>query len=133
MTDSDTSTEVLSSTLVAVYTAYFRFDQINLENDESSRAGPSSNLLVVPNHVKTATASRVAAPTIWNNLPEFVEDIDSFNVFKCRLKSHMLDVAFKTAALFNWRLCLGLHKQRSTALSVTQWNCIVLKNLFQSK
>ena len=44
----------------------------------------SSNLLVVPNRVKTVTASRafrVAAPTIWNNLPDSVEVADSFNVF----------------------------------------------------
>jgi len=34
--------------------------------------------------VQTVTASRafrVAAPTIWNNLPDFVKLADSFNVF----------------------------------------------------
>jgi len=57
----------------------------------------SSNLLIVPNRVKTVTASRafrVAAPTIWNNLPDFVKVADSFNVFKRRLKCHLFDAAF---------------------------------------
>ena len=58
----------------------------------------SHNLLIVPNRVKTVTASRafrVAAPTIWNNLPDFVKVADSFNVFKRRLKCHLFDAAFK--------------------------------------
>jgi len=49
----------------------------------------SSDLLIVPHHVKTVTAShtfRVVAPTIWNNLPDFVKVADSFNVVKRRLK-----------------------------------------------
>jgi len=36
----------------------------------------SSDLRIVPHRVKTVIASRafrVAAPTIWNNLPDFVE------------------------------------------------------------
>ena len=57
----------------------------------------SSNLLIVLDCVKTVTAShafRVAAPTIWNNLPDFVEVADSFNIFKHQLKCHLFDVAF---------------------------------------
>ena len=57
----------------------------------------SSNLLIVPNRVKTVTASRafrVAAPTIWNTLPDFVKVSDSFYVFKRRLKCHLFDAAF---------------------------------------
>ena len=57
----------------------------------------SSNLLVVPNRVETVTASRtfrVAAPTIWNNLPNSVKVADSFNVFKRRLKCHLFNEAF---------------------------------------
>jgi len=45
----------------------------------------SSDLLIVPHHVKTVTVSRafrIAAPTILNNLPDFVKVADSFNVFK---------------------------------------------------
>ena len=57
----------------------------------------SYNLLVVPNRVKTVTSSRafrVAAPTIWNNLPDSVKVADSFNVFKRRLKCHLFNEAF---------------------------------------
>jgi len=57
----------------------------------------SSDLLIVPQRVKTVTASRafrVAAPTIWNNLPDYVKVADSFNVLKRRLKCHLFDAAF---------------------------------------
>jgi len=57
----------------------------------------SSDLLIVPHRAKTDTASRtfrVAAPTIWNNLPDFVEVADSFDVFKRRLKCHLSDAVF---------------------------------------
>jgi len=56
----------------------------------------SSDLLIVPHHVKTVTAPRafrVAKPTIWNNLPDFVKVADSSNR----------------------RLCLAAHKQRIAA------------------
>jgi len=33
-------------------------------------------------------------PIIWNNLPDFVEVADSFNVFKHRLKCHLFDATF---------------------------------------
>ena len=51
-----------------------------------------TGLLVVPKHTKTVTASRafrVAAPTVWNTLPQFVRSADSFTVFKNRLKCHL--------------------------------------------
>jgi len=57
----------------------------------------SSDLMIVPHRVKTVTASRafrVVAPTVWNNLPDFVKVADSFNVFKRRLKCHLFDAAF---------------------------------------
>jgi len=56
-----------------------------------------SDLLIAPHRVKTVTASRdirVAAPAIWNNLPNFVKVADSFNVFKHHLKCHLFDAAF---------------------------------------
>ena len=70
-----------------------------LFNYQPARTLRSSNshLLVVPNRVKTVTASRafsVAAPTIWNILPIAVKTADSFNVFKRRLKCHLFDTAF---------------------------------------
>jgi hypothetical protein len=70
-----------------------------LINYQPARALQSSDshLLVVPNRIKTVTASRafsVAAPTIWNNLPITVKTADSFNVFKNRPKRHLFDVAF---------------------------------------
>jgi Reverse transcriptase (RNA-dependent DNA polymerase) len=51
-------------------------------------------------HVKSVTASRashVAAPTIWNNLPDSVKAADSFSVFKRRLKCYL----FSTRLLIN--------------------------------
>jgi len=54
----------------------------------------SSDLLIVPHRVKTVTASRairVAAPTIWSSLHDFVKVADSFNVFKRCLKYHLFD------------------------------------------
>jgi len=58
----------------------------------------SSDLLIVPHRVTIVKASRafhVAAPTIWNNLPDFVNVADSLNVFKRHLKCHLFDAAFK--------------------------------------
>jgi hypothetical protein len=52
-----------------------------------TQCSSNSNLHVVPNRVKTVAASRavrVAAPTIWNNLPDSAKAADSFNAFKCR-------------------------------------------------
>jgi len=54
-------------------------------------------LLLVPHRVKTGTPSpafRVAAPIIWNNLPDFVKLADSPNFFKRRLKCLLFDAAF---------------------------------------
>jgi len=67
--------------------------------------------MTVPHSVKTVrpTASRafrVAAPTIWNNLPDFVKVADSFNVFKRRLKCHLFN-GFLNNRLSNRRLCLA--------------------------
>jgi len=55
------------------------------------------NILVVPSHVKTVTASRafcVAAPKLWNMLPSFITSAECFYVFKSRLKSHLFNIAF---------------------------------------
>jgi len=70
-----------------------------LTNYQPARTLRSSNShLLVPNSVKTVTASyafSVAAPTIWNNLPVTVKTADSYNVFKRRLKCHLFaDAAF---------------------------------------
>ena len=91
----------------------------------------SSNLLVVPNCVKTVTAShtfRVAAPTIWNNLPDSVKVADSFNVFKRRLKSRLFNEAnriFKQPPISNRHLCLAV-SQAANYGALNQQNCIVL-------
>jgi len=53
--------------------------------------------MIIYNIYNTVTASRafrVAAPTIWNNLPDFVRLADSFNVFKHRLKYQLFGMAF---------------------------------------
>lgn len=53
--------------------------------------------LLVPNHVKIVTmffAFRLAAPTTWNDLPDFVKAAESFSVFKHCLKCHLFDMAF---------------------------------------
>jgi hypothetical protein len=79
----------------------------------------SSNLLIVPNRVKTVTASRafhVAAPTIWNNLHDFVKATDSFNVFERLLKCHLFDTAFLTTIIFQIGVSVSRpHKQQITA------------------
>jgi len=57
----------------------------------------SSDLLIVLHRVKTVTASRafrVTAPTICNNLPDFLKVAALFNICKHRLKSHLFDAAF---------------------------------------
>jgi len=57
----------------------------------------SYDLLIVPHHVKTVTASHafhISAPTIWYNLPDFVKLADSFNDFKHCLKCHLFNEAF---------------------------------------
>ena len=78
----------------------------------------SHNLLIVPNRVKTVTASRafrVAAPTIWNNLPDFVKVADSFNVFKRRSNVICLTRLLNNRIVCsNRRLCLAASQQRIT-------------------
>jgi len=62
----------------------YLLDSLTSYRCASKLRSSSSNLLIVPHRVKAVTASRafrVAAPTIWNNLPDFVEVDDSFNVF----------------------------------------------------
>jgi hypothetical protein len=76
---------------------YLRDSLISYQPARTLRSS-SSNLLAVPNRVKTVTASRtfrMAAPTVWNNLPESVKAVDSFIVFKRRLKCFLFDAAFK--------------------------------------
>ena len=75
---------------------YLRDLLINYQPARTLRSS-NSHLLVVPNRVKTVTSSRafsVAAPTIWNHLPDTCKTADSFNVFKRRLKCHLFDAAF---------------------------------------
>ena len=85
-----------------------------LTNYQPVRSLRSSNcnLLVVPSHVKTVTASRafcVAAPKLWNSLPPGVTSAESFYVFKSRLKSHLFNIAFNYSHLESGRrLCLAL-------------------------
>jgi len=61
--------------------------------------------MIVPHRGKTVMADNTsikssraflvaAAPTIWNNLSDFVKVADSFNGFKRRLKFHLFDAAF---------------------------------------
>jgi len=78
----------------------------------------SSNLLVIPNHVTTATAARdfrVAAPTIWNNLPDAATAVESFCVFKRSLKRVLFNRPFQPAKL-----------SRSSHDAVNLQICIVL-------
>ena len=95
------------SNLVVYWTHSFHFRLMLVTTLRSS----SSNLLGVPNRVKTVTASfafRVAAcisvacsvACILNNLPYFVKVADSFNIFKRRLKCNLFDEAFLTTAFF---------------------------------
>jgi len=61
-------------------------DALKMSCLKSRRATPtkrssSSDLLIVPHRVWTVTASRafrVAAPTMWNNLPDFVKLVQYF-------------------------------------------------------
>jgi hypothetical protein len=75
---------------------YLRDLLINYQPARTLRSS-NSHLLVVPNRVKTVTASRafsVAASTIWNNLPVTVKTAESFNVFNRRLKCHLFYAVF---------------------------------------
>ena len=55
-----------------------------------------ANLLTVPPHKLTfgSRAFRVAAPTVWNSLPEDIRSIDSLPIFRRRLKTHFFNCAF---------------------------------------
>ena len=55
-----------------------------------------ANLLTVPPHKLTfgSRAFRVAAPTIWNSLPDDIRSSNSLAVFRRRLKTHFFNRAF---------------------------------------
>jgi len=75
----------------------FGFSRDSLISHKPSRTLYARQVLIVPHRVTTVTASRafrVAALTIWNNLPNIVKEADSFNVFKRRLKYHIFDALF---------------------------------------
>jgi len=89
----------------------------------------SYDLLIVPHRVKTVTASRafrVAAPTIWNNVPDFVKVEDSFNVFKRRLKCYLFNVAFKQPSFQPASLSRSHTSSEIRRLKSVKLYCIVL-------
>ena len=55
-----------------------------------------ANLLTVPPHKLTfgSRAFRVAAPTIWNSLPDDIRSSNSLALFRRRLKTHFFNRAF---------------------------------------
>jgi hypothetical protein len=57
---------------------------------------PVSSLLTAPSHKLTfgSRASRVAAPTIWNSLPENIRLSESLTIFRKRLKTHFFNCAY---------------------------------------
>jgi len=105
----------------------------------------SCSLLIVPHCVKTVTASRgllivshclntvtasrgfcVAAPTIWNNLPDFIKVADYFNVFKRRLQCHLFDTAFQNHLLKPASLSHSLTRSKLRGLKSINLYCIIL-------
>jgi len=78
--------------------------------------------------VKTVTASRVfrvAAPTIWNNLPDFVKVADSCNVFKRRLNVNCLTLLFKQPFYQPAALSRSLTTSELRCLKLIKLYCIV--------
>ena len=74
----------------------YLLNMLNQYHPTRTLRSSNSNLLVIPHRVKSVTASRafcVAAPTVWNALPQNVKSADSIAVFKKRLKSHLFSTA----------------------------------------
>ena len=59
----------------------------------------NSRLLQIPNNARTKTYGErrfdKAAPTLWNSLPLSLRNVNSLDVFKRDLKTHLFRVAFK--------------------------------------
>jgi len=74
----------------------YLLDMLNRYHPTRALRSSDSNLLVIPHRVKTVTASRafcVAAPTVWNALPQAVKSAESLAVFKKRLKTYLFSTA----------------------------------------
>ena len=59
----------------------------------------SKNLLLVPKFKLKTYGSRaftVAAPTLWNNIPENIRQSPTFSTFKSRLKTSLFKTVFNT-------------------------------------
>ena len=81
---------------------------------ELRSAVPSQHDLVVQT-TKTQFGRRsftVAAPSIWNSLPDFVRDAESLDIFKARLKTHVFreyygvsDILLSKRPWLQFKLC----------------------------
>ena len=58
------------------------------------------NMLVVPRSRKKTRGDRafsVAAPRLWNSLPAHIRTVESIELFKSQLKTHLFALAFNTS------------------------------------
>ena len=64
-------------------------------NKYSTRS--SSAIVLSLSHTRTVLGTRafsVAAPKLWNSLPQHVRTADSLQIFRTRLKTHLFDMAY---------------------------------------
>jgi len=78
------------------------------------------NLLELDLCLQIYVTFRVATPTIWNNLPNFIKVADSFNVFWRRLKCHLFDTAFRQPSFPTGVSVSQPHKQKISAPSINK-------------
>ena len=70
----------------------------------SSLRSVSHNCLVVPPSKTIKFRERsfgICGPTTWNSLPDSVEDADSIDVFKSRLKTYLFGLSYGGTEFFN--------------------------------
>jgi hypothetical protein len=87
--------------LLVYKTMYYKepsylFSKLSIQaNKYSTRS--SSAIVLSLSHTRTVLGTRafsVAAPKLWNSLPQHVRIADSLQLFKTRLKTHLFDLAY---------------------------------------
>ena len=68
-----------------------------INNQGTLKSGSESKHLLVPRTKRVTFADRsfsVYGPRIWNNLPNYLREIDSFTLFKNKLKTYLFQCVF---------------------------------------
>ncbi|KAL3063738.1 hypothetical protein OYC64_000136 [Pagothenia borchgrevinki] len=76
----------------------YLIDLLHRHTPTRSLRSAAANLLSLPTQTNLKSwggrAFSVAAPTLWNSLPQYIRDSSSLTAFKTSLKTHLFNTAF---------------------------------------